>query len=310
MNELVSVIVPAYNVDKYLKRCIYSLVNQTYKNIEIIIVDDGSTDETSLLCDEFKNNYSEIIKVIHKKNGGLSSARNIGIKASSGEYITFVDSDDWVERDYISTLLNQFSSNDIDISCVAFDYAYDDHFQKYEYKMKDRVMTRFESLTTLCIGKTLTNHVWNKMYRSYLFSDVCFEEGRTYEDIIVMHQLFSKAKKVSMVNKTMHHYYIRSDSISHEPKPQSTADMAVAFIQTFYFLKNPIHRYFTIKKCAWSSFQVIFLINKENVLKNDIKTVLSFWKKHRCIALLGKKYFLMYKKPYYYRRIISKDKRG
>lgn len=297
-NSLVSIIVPVYNVESYIKRSIDSLLNQTYKNIQIICVDDGSTDGSVKTLSQLQE---ERITIVHKKNGGLSSARNFGLKFAKGKYITFVDSDDWVEPDYIYTLLNQFAMNDIDISCVAFDYAYDDHIQKYEYKMKDKVLTQNKALTMLCVGKILTNHVWNKMYKSHLFSDVCFEEGRTFEDIYVMHKLFSKAKKVSMVDKTMYHYYMRPGSILHEEKPQNTADIAMAYIQSYGLLKKNIHKYFTLKKCAWASYQVLFLNNKEDVLKKDLKCIMAFWKSHRCIALLGRKYFFMYKKPMYYK---------
>ena len=299
-NSLVSIIVPIYNVEKFIKRSIDSLINQTYKNIQIICVDDGSTDGSMRILSEYQD---ERITIVHKKNGGLSSARNYGLQFVKGDYITFVDSDDWVEPEYIHTLIKQFTRGDIDISCVAFDYAYDDHFQEYEYKMKDKILNRRNALTTLCIGKKLTNHVWNKMYRAYLFSDICFEEGRTFEDIYVMHQLFSKVGTVSVVGKTLYHYYMRSDSILHEEKPQSVADIAVAYIQTYILLRNPIHKFFILRKCAWASYQVLFLINKNVIQRKDLKNIIEFWKSHRYIALLGRKYYLMYKKPMLYKKM-------
>ena len=299
-NSLVSIIVPIYNVEKFIKRSIDSLINQTYKNIQIICVDDGSTDGSMKILSEYQD---ERIIIVHKENGGISSARNYGFKFVKGDYITFVDSDDWVEPEYIHTLIKQFTRGDIDISCIAFDYAYDDHKKNYEYKMKKGVVKKNKALTLLCDGKTITNHVWNKMYRSYLFSDVRFEEGRTFEDIYVMFKLFSKASKVSMVDKVLYHYYMRDDSLIHNEKPQSAADIAIGYIQAYGLLKKSIHKYFTLKKCAWASYQVLFLINKEEIQRKDLKSVVAFWKSHRCIALLGKKYFLMYKKPMYYKKI-------
>ena len=120
MNELVSIIVPAYNAEAYLNRCIDSILSQTYRNIEIILVDDGSTDNTPVLCDEYSEQHKDIIKVIHKENGGVSSARNIGIDTASGDYYAFVDSDDWIADDFIETLYSLIKRNNCEIFLEVF----------------------------------------------------------------------------------------------------------------------------------------------------------------------------------------------
>lgn len=116
MNPLISVIVPIYNVEKYLVRCVDSIVNQTYKNLEIILVDDGSPDRCPQMCDDYAEKDSRI-KVVHKKNGGLSDARNAGMAVATGEYISFIDSDDWIETSMFELLLNNIFQYDCEISC-------------------------------------------------------------------------------------------------------------------------------------------------------------------------------------------------
>ena len=302
--ELVSIIVPIYNMEKYIGRTIDSLLKQTYKNIQIICVDDGSTDNSMKILSEY---HDERIIIVRKENGGVASARNYGLRCVEGNYIAFVDPDDWVEPEFIATLIKQFTSWDIDISCVPFNYAYDDHVEEYKYKMRKQILSGINALTLLCDGKYLTNHLCNKMYRTYMFSNIRFEEGRKYEDIFVMHQLFMKAKKISISDETMYHYYVRPASITHEDGSKNAADIAIAFISAYDSLSYPFHKFLTLNKCAWASYQVLYLYNKNLFSKNDLMRIRNFWKKHREIVFLGKKYFLMYKKPKYYKEKYLND---
>lgn len=307
-SKLVSIIVPIYNVEKYVKRCVDSIINQTYKNIEIICVDDGTVDNSIQMISSINDSR---LKIVHKDNGGLSSARNYGLKYATGDFISFVDSDDWVDPDFIMTLIKQFYEYSVDIACIGFDYAYNDHYEKYEYKIKSRVLSCKRALTVLCEGKKITNHVWNKMYKAQLFENVLFKEGRRFEDIYIMHCLFMKSKAVSVISKDLYHYFMRSDSILHEEKPQNIADIAIGYISRYNALKSVIDKYFTLKKCAWASYQILFLIDLKNKIDpKDYDRIAEFWKHHKQIGLLGRKYLLMYLTPIYYRKKINRDNKN
>ncbi len=302
---LVSIIVPIYNVRKYVYRCIDSLVKQTYKNLQIICIDDGSTDESFSIVSSISDDR---IEVVSKKNGGLSSARNCGLKYVKGSFVLFVDSDDWVESDYVRRLLMQFNDDCVDIACVGFDYAYDDHREMYEYPIKDRVFSSKQALNVLCAGKIITNHVWNKMYRVEILNDISFEEGRKFEDIYIMHQLFIKSRKVSMNSEVLYHYYMRNDSILHEEQPQNIADIAVGYIRRFYEVRGFWPKFFTLRKCAWASYQVLYLIkDKKRISNEDYESIRLFWKKQWEIVLFGGKYFMMYVMPKQYRKKINHE---
>lgn len=298
--KLVSIIVPIYNVEKYIVRCVDSLVKQTYKNLQIICVNDGSTDNSISILSSVKDNR---IKVVSKLNGGLSSARNYGLLFVEGDFIVFVDSDDWVEPNYVASLIMQFEVDCVDIACVGFDYAYDDHIVSYKYSMKDNIVSSKRALNMLCKGKEITNHVWNKMFRTEIIKGVQFEEGRKFEDIYIMHLLFKRARKISLNSKVLYHYYMRSDSILHEKKPQNIADIAIGYISRYNRISGLLQKFFTLKKCAWAAYQILYLTENNNTInEDDYECIQKFWEAHKRIALLGAKYFLMYFTPDYYKR--------
>lgn len=212
-NPLISVIVPIYKVEKYLNRCIESIVNQTYSNLEIILVDDGSPDYCPQMCDDWavKDNR---IKVIHKENGGLSDARNAGMKIATGEYISFIDSDDYVSLDFFETLLSIMTNEQSDIvecSVVKF-YEYG---SINEY-LDDSDILSFETesaLSGLISEKPFHQHVWNKLYKADTVKGITFPVGKLNEDEFWTYQVFGNAKKVTKINKTMYFYFQRSGSI-------------------------------------------------------------------------------------------------
>lgn len=144
MDKLISVIVPIYNVEKYLTKCIESIINQTYENLEIILVDDGSPDNCPIICDEYAKRDSRV-KVIHKKNGGLSDARNAGLDIATGEYIMFIDSDDFVEIDMMESMMNNMIDNNVDLVVCNIKYIYDNS-EKVKYNQKDKVLDKYEAM--------------------------------------------------------------------------------------------------------------------------------------------------------------------
>lgn len=213
MDSLISVIVPIYNVEKYLDRCVDSIINQTYKNLEIILVDDGSPDNCPQMCDDYAKKDSRI-KVVHKENGGLSDARNVGMEVATGEYVSFIDSDDYVSLDFYETLLETIVDNDSDIvECGVVKFYENEKFDKYNDDLKVTNYDTVDALDGLINENPFKQHVWNKLYKSNIALDIPYAVGKLNEDEFWTYQIFGKAKKVTRINKTMYYYFQRGSSI-------------------------------------------------------------------------------------------------
>ena len=224
MKDIISIIIPVYNVEKYLEKCIQSILKQTYKNIQIILVDDGSTDNSGKICDEFKNKDNRII-VIHKKNGGLSEARNVGIENATGKYIAFVDSDDYVLKDMYETLYKNLIANDADISICKYQYIKEEEKVDLKADTKDIVvMNNLQAMKELLLNKNITNHTWNKLYKKEIFDNIKFPVGKKYEDIDVMYLLFERSSKIVYQDTTKYIYINREESILHNKNPKLIQD--------------------------------------------------------------------------------------
>lgn len=216
INPKISVIVPVYKVEKYLRRCVDSILNQTYKNFELLLIDDGSPDSSGKICDD----YSKIdcrVKVIHKENGGLSSARNVGIKASSGEYLNFVDSDDWLEFDCLEYLLGLLTKNDADFSmaenirnCNELDLK----IKKISFE--ERVFSQKDFLSLFFKINTQKNvqYAWAKLYKRELFDNIKYPEGLTDEDVPATFNVILVSSKIAYSSKVVYHYFVNPNSIT------------------------------------------------------------------------------------------------
>ena len=202
-DELISVIVPVYNVKDYLDRCLLSIINQSYKNLEIIIIDDGSTDGR--------------IKVFHKENGGLSSARNYGLDVATGNYIGFVDSDDYIEKDMYELLLNSMEEK-TDIACCGTLYKFDERrstqTKGYGKAPKKTTFNNIQAIDELILQRYISFSSCDKLYRKELFSDLRFPLGRTSEDLPVVYKLIKKCRRVVNIGRAKYVYCYRNDSIS------------------------------------------------------------------------------------------------
>jgi len=209
----VSVIVPIYKVEKYLRRCIESLINQTLDKIEIILVDDGSPDSSGKIADEYAS-YKNV-KIIHKKNGGLSSARNAGIAVALGEYIGFVDSDDYVELDMFEYLYNNAEKNDSDIAACGYTVIYPNNkIEKITRNLGNAIYTKEEAMDIHLFSGYIDNIACNKIFKRELFNEINFEIGKLYEDIILMPKLFNLCKVISLHTDSKYNYCKRNDSIA------------------------------------------------------------------------------------------------
>lgn len=241
-NCIISIVVPIYKVEKYLEKCIDSIINQDYKNLEIILVDDGSPDRCPQICDEYAQKDSRI-KVIHKENGGLSDARNAGIKVATGEYIAFIDSDDYITENYISTLMYTIKKYDADISACNYIKLYEDSgIEKVEPKInEDLVMTNIEAMKDLF---TLPNNsdvvTWNKLYKTSLFTqnNIEFPKGKLHEDNFTTYKLYYYSNKVVFTNVPCYYYLQRKDSIMGKKFNIKRLDILLALKETEEFVKE------------------------------------------------------------------------
>ena len=202
--KLLSIIVPVYNVKPYLKKCVESIINQTYTNLQIILVDDGSTDGSQNICDEFAQKDSRIV-VIHKENGGLSTARNMGMDKAKGEYIAFVDSDDWLEPNMYEALISQLEKHEADIVACSFYECKGDEKKAVGDSKNIRVIDTEE----IFINKNqLRFLVWNKVFRRSFVEEMRFVPGQVYEDFHFCRQVFLKTKRLVYLDVPFYNYRI------------------------------------------------------------------------------------------------------
>ena len=222
--DLISIIVPVYNVQEYLKNCINSILNQSYKNIEIILVDDGSTDESSSICDLYVKKDNRI-KVIHKENGGLSDARNMGIKSARGKYITFVDSDDYLDENYVKVLYILITENNSDIACSRMkktDSLNDKIINKNE---KINIYNSIDAIKEILYQRNIDNSAPSKLFKKDLFENILFPVGYAFEDLDTMYKLFLQANKIVSTTNNYYLYYQRQGSILHTVKDKTINDL-------------------------------------------------------------------------------------
>ncbi len=239
--DLVSVIVAVYNAEKYIEKCVDSILSQTYENIEVILVDDGSTDNSPLLCDRYERNDCRV-HVIHKINGGLCDARNTGVRYSKGKYITFVDNDDIVNNEFIETLYNICEEYNCDIAMC--DYLMTNEkssllppqqtFSVKVYNQKEIFKEFFKESNLVRFWVS-----WDKMYRRELFDEIQYPIGRIHDDMFTTHKLFGKAEKIAVTNKYLYYYFQREGSITGRNNTiEERIDVIEAIKEEVLFLKD------------------------------------------------------------------------
>lgn len=211
--DLVSVIVPIYKVEKYLDRCIQSIAEQSYTNLEIILVDDGSPDGCPAICDSWAEKDSRI-KVIHKENGGLSDARNAGLEIATGKYIAFIDSDDSISTEFILKLYHAIEEHHADVAECAVSYV-DENGNLLRARDSSSIteMEKTEALRRLVLEDGIYQTVWNKLYRRELVIDIPFAVGKYHEDEFWTYQVLDRIEKLAVVHDALYNYLRRSTSI-------------------------------------------------------------------------------------------------
>ena len=237
MKKLISIVLPIYNVENYIEKCMESVLNQTYKNIEIILVDDGSPDNCPIICDQYVKEDNRV-KVVHKENGGLSDARNAGIKVANGDYITFIDSDDYVDKDYVEFLYNTIEETDADIAIGGHRVIYDSGKIIEKETHENSVLEPKKVLERILYDDGIDLSAWGKLYKRYLFNDIKFPKGRLFEDSATTYMLVDKANKIAINSISKYNYIIRKNSISNAKFSPKKMDLITSTREMSEYVKN------------------------------------------------------------------------
>jgi len=234
-NPLISIIVPVYGVEEYLNRCVDSIVKQTYDNLEIILVDDGSPDNCPKMCDEWAEKDKRI-KVIHKENGGLSSARNTGLDIATGLKICFVDSDDVINRRFVSTLLE--ASIEYNCSIVQCDSQRFSSEEEILEENENTVVSAIHSKDVINNMSTRDIIACNKMYDAKLFKNVKFPFGKIHEDLAITYKIFAQVETIVSIDAKLYAYYVNAKSITRSKIKTSKMDLLDIYLEQYEFFKS------------------------------------------------------------------------
>lgn len=266
----VSVVVPIYKVENYLRRCVDSILNQSYTNLEVILVNDGSPDNCGQLIETYAA-QDKRVKSFHKENGGLSDARNFGMKHVTGEYTIFVDSDDWLDLNMVEILMNHAIDYKADIVQSAFYYAYENYLlydNRYFKQEEPPVLLNNELLMKeLVINEKVKNFAWGKLFKTSLIKDLPFKKGVLFEDVYWAHRVMHQVERYVMVHKALIYYFQRPDSIVSSYSPRSI-DILTGLKERHHF----INKYY--KQLSNESLVLLFKtsIHHYNLLLQQEKT--------------------------------------
>lgn len=287
MNDKISIIVPIYNVEKYLPKCIDSIVGQTYRNLEIILVNDGSPDNSRAICEDYASKDARI-KVVNKENGGLSDARNAGLAVATGDYISFIDSDDYIHEDYCGNLMSLMVKHNADMAQCEFLKVYHsiDTFDSEESNENITVLSSLEALNNLFNEQYVNSVVvWNKLYKRNLFKNIEFPKGKVHEDEYTTYKVLFETKKVVCTSQQMYYYLQRSDSIMGNDFNIKRLDKLGACQEQIVFYKE--NKLFDLENKAKINFDNNVRISMINVLQSNLANknevfhnLINFYKKN------------------------------
>ena len=241
-----SVIVPVYNVEQYIHKCVASILSQTFADFELILVNDGSPDNCDKICDEYASKDNRV-KVFHKKNGGVSEARNVGLDAATGEYISFIDPDDWIDKNMYEQTLAYMADNDLDIVCFDVEEVRTSKsFVRYKYD-SNKGFTSREALYEILIDG-IDNSPCNKIYKKYTWEGVRFPVGRRFEDVATIYKTFHNANKIGYMRKAYYHYFRREGSaIALSFDAQRRSENFIGYKERYEFAQ--VHCKEAVDKC-------------------------------------------------------------
>ena len=285
----ISVIIPVYNVQYYLERCLNSIVNQTYTNLEIILIDDGSTDKSGEICDSYAK-IDQRITVVHKKNEGQSIARNVALDMMTGDYISFVDSDDFLDLEFYEKMIKLMKDNNVKLAVCSYNSFYSEkEIQNFNNKNTEcSILPKIELLKGLWVrNPKITNFLWNKLYSKELFDNIRFPQKRSVEDLAIMYLVIDKCENAVFTNEQLYYYFDRKDSSSkkiptefllekisivdkrHKKMYDKYPELGLTLDD--YRFRNNVYMFFTISRnCDKEAFLSDTLTNEWNNIKKYI----------------------------------------
>ena len=272
-----SIVIPIYNVSGYLRECLGSVYSQTEINWEVILVDDGSTDNSEDICEEYKSKYSNTI-VIHKENGGLSDARNAGIEIAKGEYIYFLDSDDWLAPNAIQTLLDFAIKNKCEVVQGGFYYAYNGYLlydnRRIDIDQTPFVLNREEVMVELIKNEYIKNFAWGKLYKTSIVKKYLFQKGKYFEDSYWQHLIVNETSNYGIIPTSLYYYRQRESSISGQFSIKSL-DLLKGYEERLNFISNYYPRLTNLMaKQLWNISSSMLLASKKS---DCYKSYVDYW---------------------------------
>lgn len=274
--ELISIIVPAYNVEKYIGKCVDSILRQNYTNFELLLIDDGSTDSTAFLCDTYAQRDSRV-KCFHKTNGGLSDARNYGLERMTGKYVTFIDGDDYVSDSYISNLVRMISiESDIQIAMIPGQMLRESDSPVNDKGNDIEVLSAVDAMKKMMLRQNITHTSWGKLFTVNLWDDIRFPVGQNYEDYATTYHVFLHAKKVAYSFNRLYYYIQHDNSIMH----QACSKKTLSVLDVSDTVTDDI-----IKKCRECQIEAralqtaVYLKNMQSILNTGLEAFPSYQKR-------------------------------
>lgn len=308
----VSIIIPVFNVENYLERCLKSVICQSFKDIEIIIINDGSTDKSFEICKKFAE-FDKRIILINQENSGVSAARNTGINIATGKYLSFVDSDDFIAPDMIEFLLNNLEKNNTDIAtCGMYDCYIQNNNKikkicnKKKYKNNHGIINSHEALQEIFINGKVSLFIYDKLYKRELFNNLRFSENIIYEDAEIMPKIITRANKI-FYNFVPKYYYLRHEnSITSSKFKKQDLDIIKISKQNLEFIKKNYN--YALKQAEfrffWSCLALIDKIIWSNINFENFENILKFVKKNK-FNIINNKYFTLKRKLIFILLIIN-----
>lgn len=307
---MISIIIPVYNVSRFLSRCLDSILNQSYSDFEVILVDDASTDSSKAICKKYALKDERFHLIENKRNLGISLSRNKGLLNSRGEYITFIDSDDEISQNYLEILMGILLEYDVDISCVKWNHVSEEYSSSNQCLQNNELAVKLydnSSYMKYILSPRSGSYVWGKLYKRASLEDVWFEEGMNYEDILYTAKVLTKASKIALVDAVLYHYRQVSTSIVHSIDIKTgdlliAQELRLAVINEYFPELYEMARGLLLTKCITLEYSTSLLKKSYErvILRKLIKNVwgrnsLSMWqllksdysKTRKSILLIG-----------------------
>lgn len=283
----ISVIVPVYNVEDLLSKCVDSILDQSFKDFELLLIDDGSKDKSGCICEEYAKKDSRI-SVYHKKNGGLSSARNYGVERALGNYITFIDSDDFIDKSMLEILHNNMIDNNVDLSITGVRDIYD-RKSSIDADREKMLLNSEETLKLMLMGKKINVYAVSKLYKRSIFEEIEYPVGKAYEDSYIIVDILKKCSTVFVDTIPQYNYYHRADSITTLSYSDRDLDYIEAWTLNYDKIKDAFPNLgdLGLRRVCFSYFFVldkILLANKERETTNT-KDIVNFLRQNSAFIL-------------------------